>query len=105
MKTGTTPEVDEGLSQGEILGAMPIIWQGMVHLRDGLGRVQTKLAYIFKNGDTYFVKGDAQFVPAQTWAKKALSTHLKVVTSNSDKFIDDFFEVGEEVVKEKRGRK
>ena len=75
-KTGTTPEVEEGLERGEILGTLPLIWQGMVHIRDGYGKEFTKFAYVFENGDVYFSRDEKDFIPAQKWARAALKKKL-----------------------------
>lgn len=78
-KTGATPEVEEGLERGEVLGVLPLVWQGMVNLRDGYGKGVTKFAYVFENGDVYFSRDERDFVPAQTWARTALKKKLNSV--------------------------
>lgn len=74
-KTGATPIPEGDLAGGKILGAMRVKWRGIVHYRDGMGKVDTKMISVLENGDVYFEE-NVKYVPSQSWFKKII--HEKI---------------------------
>ncbi len=68
-KTGATPEVEDGIGGGEVLGVAELKTI-LVKYRDGHGVEAVRAALVFPDGTTHFIDEKSITKPVQNWLKR-----------------------------------